>query len=179
MKCVVMGYHNIGCVGIEALLDNGFEIAAIFTHKDNPKENIWFDSVAELASSKGIPVYAPEDVNHPVWVERIRAMAPEIIFSFYYRNMLKADLLDIPAKGCINLHGSLLPKYRGRVPINWALINGESETGVTLHYMTAKADAGNIIAQERIAIEDCDTAKTLHLKAAKASVNCWSKPCLL
>ena len=169
MKCVVMGYHNIGCVGIEALLDNGFEIAAIFTHKDNPKENIWFDSVAELASSKGIPVYAPEDVNHPVWVERIRAMAPEIIFSFYYRNMLKADLLDIPAKGCINLHGSLLPKYRGRVPINWALINGESETGVTLHYMTAKADAGNIIAQERIAIEDCDTAKTLHLKAAKAS----------
>ncbi len=169
MKCVVMGYHNIGCVGIEALLDNGFEIAAIFTHKDNPKENIWFGSVAELASSKGIPVYAPEDVNHPVWVERIRAMEPEIIFSFYYRNMLKSDLLDIPPKGCINLHGSLLPKYRGRVPINWALINGESETGVTLHYMTAKPDAGNIIAQEKIAIEDCDTAKTLHLKAAKAS----------
>ena len=169
MKCVVMGYHNIGCVGIEALLDNGFEIAAVFTHKDNPKENIWFGSVAELASSKGIPVYAPEDVNHPVWVERIRAMEPEVIFSFYYRNMLKSDLLDIPPKGCINLHGSLLPKYRGRVPINWVLINGESETGVTLHYMTAKPDAGNIIAQERIAIEDCDTAKTLHLKAAKAS----------
>jgi UDP-4-amino-4-deoxy-L-arabinose formyltransferase/UDP-glucuronic acid dehydrogenase (UDP-4-keto-hexauronic acid decarboxylating) len=169
MKCVVMGYHNIGCVGIEALLDNGFEIAAIFTHKDNPKENIWFNSVAELASSKGIPVYAPEDVNHPVWVEKIRAMQPEMIFSFYYRNMLKADLLNIPAKGCVNLHGSLLPKYRGRVPINWALINGESETGVTLHYMTDKPDAGNIIAQERIAIEDCDTAKTLHLKAAKAS----------
>ncbi|MDD5699231.1 MAG: bifunctional UDP-4-amino-4-deoxy-L-arabinose formyltransferase/UDP-glucuronic acid oxidase ArnA [Victivallaceae bacterium] len=169
MKCVVMGYHNIGCVGIKALLDNGFEIAAVFTHKDSPKENIWFDSVAELASSRGIPVYAPENVNHPVWVERIRTLRPEIIFSFYYRNMLKLDLLNIPPRGCINLHGSLLPKYRGRVPINWALVNGESETGVTLHYMTAKPDAGNIIAQERIPIEDCDTAKTLHLKAAEAA----------
>ncbi|MFA7183905.1 MAG: formyltransferase, partial [Victivallales bacterium] len=175
MKCVVMGYHNIGCVGIEALLDNGFEIAAVFTHKDNPKENIWFNSVAELASAKGIPVYAPEDVNHPVWLERIRAMQPEIIFSFYYRNMLKSELLDIPPKGCINLHGSLLPKYRGRVPINWALVNGETETGVTMHYMTLKPDAGNIIAQEKIAIEDCDTAKTLHLKAAKASAELLAK----
>ncbi len=175
MKCVVMGYHNIGCAGIEALLAGGFEIAAVFTHKDKPEENIWFNSVAELASGKGIPVYAPEDVNHPVWTGRIRAMQPEIIFSFYYRNLLKADLLSIPPKGCINLHGSLLPKYRGRVPINWALINGESESGVTLHYMTAKADAGNIIAQKRIAIEDCDTAKTLHLKAAKAASELLAK----
>ncbi|QSH40142.1 bifunctional UDP-4-amino-4-deoxy-L-arabinose formyltransferase/UDP-glucuronic acid oxidase ArnA [Lentisphaerota bacterium ZTH] len=169
MKCVVLGYHNIGCVGIEALVKNGFEIQAVFTHKDNPNENIWFDSVAEVAACKGIPVFAPEDVNHPVWVERIRAMQPDVIFSFYYRNLLKKPILDIPANGCMNLHGSLLPKYRGRVPINWALVNGETETGVTLHYMTEKADAGDIIAQEKIAVTDDDNAKTLHLKAAKAS----------
>jgi UDP-4-amino-4-deoxy-L-arabinose formyltransferase/UDP-glucuronic acid dehydrogenase (UDP-4-keto-hexauronic acid decarboxylating) len=161
MKVVVLGYHSIGCAGIEALLANGFEITAVFTHVDDPNENVWFDSVAELAAEKGIPVYAPEDINHPVWEQRIRDMEPDLIFSFYYRNMLKSQILEIPKAGCINLHGSLLPAYRGRCPINWALVNGETETGVTLHYMTPKADAGDIIAQRNIAISYFDTAKTL------------------
>lgn len=169
MKCVVFAYHNIGRAGIEALRRNGFEISAVFTHRDNPNENIWFGSVAELAGEYGIPVFAPEDVNHPVWVSRIQAMAPDFIFSFYYRNMLKEEILAVPAKGALNLHGSLLPKYRGRVPINWAIINGEKETGVTLHYMTKKADAGDIVDQEKIAITNDDTAKTLFGKAEKAA----------
>jgi len=169
MKCVVLAYHNMGCAGIEELLNAGFEISAVFTHRDNPNENVWFDSVAEFAGSRGIPVFAPENINHPVWVNRIKAMAPDFIFSFYYRNLLKRELLAVPAHGCINLHGSLLPKYRGRVPINWALINGEKETGVTLHYMTAAPDAGDIIAQEKVAISDCDTAKTLFDKAVAAA----------
>ena len=171
MKCVVFGYHNIGCIGIEALEANGFEIAAVFTHEDSQNENIWFDSVAELACEKGIPVYAPEDINHPIWIERIKAINPDIAFSFYYRNMLKPGILEIPRLGCFNLHGSLLPKYRGRVPINWALVNGETETGVTLHAMTTRPDDGDIVDQEKIAIEETDTAKTLSLKAAAASKN--------
>jgi len=166
MKAVVLAYHNIGCVGIEALLRNGFEIAAVFTHKDDPKETIWFDSVAELAASKGIPIFAPDDINHPMWVEKIKAMKPDIMFSFYYRNMIKKPLLDIPSKGCMNLHGSLLPAYRGRCPINWVLVNGETETGVTLHYMTPRPDDGEIVAQKQILIADDDTAKTLHVKSA-------------
>ncbi len=169
MKCVVFAYHNIGRTGIEQLLANGYEIAAVFTHKDNPDETIWFGSVAELASSHNIPVFAPEDVNHPVWVERIRAMKPDIIFSFYYRNMLSTDILDLPPKGALNLHGSLLPKYRGRVPLNWAIINGESTSGVTLHYMTAKPDAGDIIGQEAFAITEDDTARTVFDKAVAAA----------
>ena len=169
MKCVVFAYHNIGRTGIEALRRNGFEISAVFTHKDNANENIWFGSVAELAGEYGIPVFAPEDVNHPVWAARIQAMAPDFIFSFYYRNMLSEEILAIPAKGALNLHGSLLPKYRGRVPINWAIINGEKETGVTLHYMTRKADAGDIVDQEKIEITNDDTAKTLFGKADKAA----------
>ena len=169
MKCVVLAYHNIGRAGIEALLQNGFEISAVFTHQDNPNENIWFGSVAELAGEYNIPVFAPESVNHPVWINRIRAMKPDFIFSFYYRDMAGEELLAIPAKGAINLHGSLLPKYRGRVPLNWAIINGETETGVTLHYMTKKADAGDIISQEKIAIDDNDTAKTLFDKATAAA----------
>ncbi len=87
MKCVVFGYHNIGCLGIEELLKNGFEVAAVFTHKDSANENIWFDSVAETASAHGIPVFAPEDVNHPVWVNKIKAINPDMIFSFYYRDL--------------------------------------------------------------------------------------------
>ena len=169
MKCVVLAYHSMGCAAIGELLNAGYEIQAVFTHRDKAGENIWFDSVAEFAGSRGIPVYAPESINHPVWINRIRAMAPDLIFSAYYRDIVKPEILEIPRCGAVNLHGSLLPKYRGRVPINWAIINGESETGVTLHYMTAKADAGDIIDQEKVAITDDDTAKTLFLKAVEAA----------
>jgi len=175
VKCVVLAYHNIGRTGIEALLKSGYEISAVFTHRDNPNENIWFDSVAEFATARGIPVFAPEDINHPIWINRIRAMKPDFIFSFYYRNMVKQELLDIPSKGALNLHGSLLPKYRGRVPINWAIINGEKETGVTLHYMTAKPDAGDIVAQSKVAITDDDTARTLFDKIEAAAAKLLDK----
>jgi len=169
MRCVVLAYHNIGCVGIEALLRNGFEIAAVFTHKDDPNENIWFESVAELSASRGLPVFAPEDINHPLWVRRIEALKPDIIFSFYYRHMVKPAILGIPSAGCLNLHGSMLPKYRGRCPINWVIVNGEKETGVTLHYMTPRPDAGDIVSQKVIEILDDDTARSLLDKAARAS----------
>ncbi|MBQ6352471.1 MAG: bifunctional UDP-4-amino-4-deoxy-L-arabinose formyltransferase/UDP-glucuronic acid oxidase ArnA, partial [Lentisphaeria bacterium] len=169
MKCVVLAYHSMGCAAIGELLNAGIEIQAVFTHRDKAGENIWFDSVAEFAGSRGIPVYAPENINHPVWINRIRAMAPDLIFSAYYRDIVKQEILDIPRCGALNLHGSLLPKYRGRVPINWAIINGETETGVTLHYMTSRPDAGDIIDQEKVAISDDDTAKSLFLKAVDAA----------
>jgi len=129
MKTVVLGYHNIGCAGIKALLDHGFDISAVFTHTDDPNENLWFDSVAELASSNGLQVFAPDNINHPLWVERLKKLDPDIIFSFYYRSMVGNEILAIPRYHCLNLHGSLLPKYRGRCPVNWALANGEKETG--------------------------------------------------
>jgi len=159
----------MGCVGIEALLDNGFEIVSVFTHKDDLGESIWFNSVAELAASKGITVFAPIDINHPLWVQRIKEMAPDIIFSFYYRDMISSAILDIPPAGCLNLHGSLLPRYRGRCPINWVLVNGETETGITLHYMTLRPDDGDIVCRKTIPIDADDTAQTLHAKAAQAS----------
>jgi UDP-4-amino-4-deoxy-L-arabinose formyltransferase/UDP-glucuronic acid dehydrogenase (UDP-4-keto-hexauronic acid decarboxylating) len=135
----------MGCVGIKALLRHGFEIVAVFTHEDDPQETIWFDSVAEIAAENHIPVYAPADINHVIWVDKIKELRPDILLSFYYRHLIRAEILDIPKAGCLNLHGSLLPKYRGRAPINWVLINGERETGVTLHYMTPRADDGDIV----------------------------------
>jgi UDP-4-amino-4-deoxy-L-arabinose formyltransferase / UDP-glucuronic acid dehydrogenase (UDP-4-keto-hexauronic acid decarboxylating) len=169
MKTVVFAYHNMGCVGLRSLLEQGWDITAVFTYRDDPEENVWFDSVADLAAGNGIPVYTPEDVNHPLWVEKIREMTPDFIFSFYYRDMLKQDILDIADKGCLNLHGSLLPHYRGRAPINWVLVNGETETGVTLHHMTKKPDDGDIVAQEKVSILYEDTANTLHTRMAEAA----------
>ena len=164
MKTVVFAYHDMGCTGIQSLLEAGYDIVAIFTHADTPGENAFFQSVARLAAEREIPVYAPDDVNHPLWIERIRHFAPDIIFSVYYRNLICREILDLAPRGAFNLHGSLLPKYRGRAPLNWVLANGETQTGVTLHRMTAHADAGGIVAQQSVAIAPEDVALTLHHK---------------
>jgi len=169
MRAVVLAYHDVGCEGIESLLRNGVEVAAIFTHADDPAEGTWFKSVAELGSRRGIPVFAPEDINHPLWVQRIRDLQPDILFSFYYRKLIREPLLEVPPLGCLNLHGSLLPRYRGRAPANWVLLNGELETGVTLHYMTPRPDDGDIVSQLTVPIEVDDDARTLNLKLAEAA----------
>src|SRR5215831_20509233 len=114
MRAIVLAYHDIGCSGIEALLEHGFDIAGVLTHADDPQETAWFRSVAELAARHGLPVFAPKDPNHPLWVRRIRELAPDILFSFYYRKLIRQPILDITKRGCLNLHGSYLPKYRGR-----------------------------------------------------------------
>jgi len=168
-KAVVFAYHDIGCAGIEALLDAGYQIAAVFTHADDPKENTFYCSVAQLCARWGIPVHAPEDVNHPLWVERIAQFKADFLFSFYYRNLLGEPLLATARLGAFNLHGSLLPRYRGRAPANWVLVNGESQTGVTLHRMVKRADAGAIIAQQPVAIARTDTALALHRKLREAA----------
>ena len=168
-KAVVFAYHDIGCAGIESLLSCGFEITAVFTHADDPKENAFYGSVAQLCARHGIAVHAPEDANHPLWIERIAKLDPDYIFSFYYRNLLSEALLATARKGAFNLHGSLLPRYRGRAPANWVLVNGETETGVTLHRMVKRADAGAIVAQQKVAIERRDTALSLHGKLRTAA----------
>ena len=168
-KAVVFAYHDIGCAGIEALLSAGYDIAAVFTHADDPKENNFYGSVAQLCARNGIPVHAPEDANHPLWIERIAKLNPEYIFSFYYRNLLSDPLLATARKGAFNLHGSLLPKYRGRAPANWVLVNGETETGVTLHRMVKRADAGAILAQQKVIIDRTDTGLSLHAKLRDAA----------
>ncbi|GLU37553.1 bifunctional UDP-4-amino-4-deoxy-L-arabinose formyltransferase/UDP-glucuronic acid oxidase ArnA [Pseudomonas sp. NBRC 100443] len=168
-KTLVFAYHDIGCAGIEALLAAGYQIDAVFTHADDARENRFFGSVAQLCAQRGIPVHAPEDVNHPLWIARIHELQPQFIFSFYYRHLLGEELLACARRGTFNLHGSLLPRYRGRAPANWVLVNGESETGVTLHRMVKRADAGAIIAQQRVAIDAEDTALSLHGKLREAA----------
>lgn len=168
MKAVVLAYHEMGCAGIELLLSLGAKVLAVFTHRDDPDENLWFRPAAQVAGAAGLAVHAPENINDPEWVERIRALQPDMLFSFYYRKIVSPKILEIPPRGCFNLHGSLLPKFRGRSPTNWALVLGEEKTGVTLHEMVRKPDAGRIVAQREVRIGEEDDARSLFLKQVEA-----------
>ncbi len=162
-RCLLFAYHEMGHACLQALLDLGAPVAALFTHADQVGEEIWWRSCAELARSRSIPIHTPE-VFDDAWIDRIAAMRPDVIYSFYYRNLLAERVLRLAPLGAFNLHGALLPAYSGRAPVNWVLVNGERETGVTLHHMVARADAGDIVAQRAVVIDDSDTALTLYRK---------------
>jgi methionyl-tRNA formyltransferase len=168
-SAVVFAYHNVGVRCLSVLLAHGVDVKLVVTHVDNTKETIWFESVQKLAELHGIPTITPDNPNTPEVVEKIAALQPDFFFSFYYREMLKAPLLAIPRHGGLNMHGSLLPKYRGRVPVNWAIIHGETETGATLHYMTEKPDNGDIVAQQAVPILPDDTAFEVFQKVTVAA----------
>lgn len=168
-RAVVFAYHNVGYRCLSVLLAHGVDVVLVVTHRDNPQENIWFDSVQKLAELHGIATITPDNPNTPEIAAQIAELQPDFFFSFYYREMLKAPLLAIPTRGALNMHGSLLPKYRGRVPVNWAIIRGESETGATLHYMTEKPDNGDIVAQQSVPILPNDTAHEVFQKVTVAA----------
>jgi methionyl-tRNA formyltransferase len=168
-RAVVFAYHNVGVRCLKVLLAHGVEVPLVVTHEDNPREEIWFDSVARTAADYDLPTIVPEDPNLADAVARIAACRPDFLFSFYYRLMLKGPLLAVPPRGALNMHGSLLPKYRGRVPVNWAVIHGETETGATLHYMTEKPDNGDIVAQAAVPILPDDTAGEVFGKVTLAA----------
>ncbi len=169
MSVILMGYHNMGCRALRVLTELGIDVPAVFTHRDSPGENVWFDSLAELARNQNIPCYFPDDVNKGEWVNLIRSLKPRVILSCYFRQMIKQDILDIPEIAAVNLHGSLLPKYRGRCPVNWQLVFGEKKSGVTLHHMVIKADAGDIVGQAAVYVDERDTALTLFKKLEDAA----------
>jgi methionyl-tRNA formyltransferase len=168
-SAVVFAYHNVGLRCLSVLLAQGVEVKLVVTHEDAPGENIWFGSVKSLAQEHGIPVIAPANPHDQETMALLKAAAPDFLFSFYYRSMLRPEILSIPKSGGYNMHGSLLPKYRGRVPINWAVIHGESESGATLHEMVEKPDAGRIVDQMAVPILPDDTAQDVFAKVLVAA----------
>jgi methionyl-tRNA formyltransferase len=157
-RAVVFAYHDVGVRCLRVLLQQQVTVPLVVTHTDSADEQIWFESVARHARWHGLEVATPADPNAPEFVERVRAAHPDFLFSFYYRQMLGEPLLAVAARGAYNMHGSLLPAYRGRAPVNWAVLRGERETGATLHAMTAQADAGGIVDAQAVPILDDDTA---------------------
>jgi methionyl-tRNA formyltransferase len=170
LHAVVFAYHDVGVNCLKALLGAGIQIDLVVTHQDDPNENVWFGSVAKLCEDKKIPYITP-DANQLIdLVPQIQKLVPDYLFSFYYRHMIPAELLACAKIGALNMHGSLLPKFRGRAPVNWAILHGETETGATLHIMEAKPDAGDIVGQSAISIGPNETATEVFGKVSQAAV---------
>jgi len=168
-RAVVFAYHDVGVRCLRVLLQQQVTVPMVVTHADSPDEQIWFESVARHARWHRLEVVTPSDPNAAEFVERVRAAQPDFLFSFYYRQMLGEALLATAPRGAYNMHGSLLPKYRGRVPVNWAVLHGERETGATLHAMTAKPDAGGIVDAQAVPILGDDTAIEVFRKVSVAA----------
>jgi methionyl-tRNA formyltransferase len=171
-RAVVFAYHNVGVRCLKVLLAGGVDVALVVTHRDSATENIWFESVISVCESEGIPYITPGDAKGDELLAQVKAARPDLLFSFYYRHMLPAGLLEIaPA---FNMHGSLLPQFRGRAPVNWAVLHGALETGATLHEMTVKPDAGAIIAQTAVPILPDDIAHAVFGKVeVAAEITLW------
>ena len=168
-RAVVFAYSEVGVRCVSELLAQGVDIALLFSHADDPAESQWFGSVKALAKQHGLRLETPDDPNTPQWVREGERLAPDFLFSFYYRYLLKAPWLAVPARGALNLHGSLLPKYRGRAPVHWAILKGETTTGASLHYMLEKPDAGALVDQQAVPILENDTALDVSVKVAQAA----------
>ena len=169
-RVVVFAYSDIGHASLSLLLERGTQVAAVYTHADRPGEHLWFPSVAKLAAERDIPVHLDADLRQPRALAELAAHAPDLILSFYYRDIIPQAAIDLAALGAFNMHGSLLPKYRGRAPVNWAVALGERETGATLHVMTHLADAGDIVDQETVPIGPDDTAFEVHERVRDAAL---------
>ncbi|MFP5405686.1 MAG: formyltransferase family protein, partial [Gammaproteobacteria bacterium] len=166
---VVFAYHRVGVRCLKVLLAHGLDVRLVVTHEDSPGETIWFDSVADTARDYGIETIAPGDANESAVVDRVAGCRPDFLFSFYFRQMLAPAMLALASRGAFNMHGSLLPRYRGRVPVNWAILHGERETGATLHAMTARPDDGAIVDQQAVPILPDDSAAEVFGKVVVAA----------
>ena len=168
-SAVVFAYSEVGVRCVRELLAQSIKIPLLFTHADDPNENQWFGSVLKVAQTAGLMVVTPDTPNTKEWTAKGAAQKPDFVFSFYYRYMLDSAWLAMPRLGALNMHGSLLPKYRGRAPVHWAIINGEAVTGASLHYMVEKPDAGALVDQQSVPILENDTALDVSLKVAAAA----------
>jgi methionyl-tRNA formyltransferase len=168
-RAVVFAYSNVGDRCLRVLAAAGIEVALVVTHRDNPGEARWFSSVAETAAELGLATVYGDDPRDPDLASAVAEAKPDLIFSFYFRSMIPMELLGLARLGAFNLHGSLLPQFRGRAPTNWAVLMGATETGATLHEMVAKADAGAIVDQQAVPILPDDTARDVFDKVCVAA----------
>lgn len=165
MKIVFMGTPYFAVPTLKALSGKGYTIDLVITQKDKPKgrgKKIQYTPVKDAAINLGLEVYQPESINNKESIEKIKAINPDFIIVVAYGQILKKEILEIPKYGCYNVHASLLPKYRGAAPINWAIINGEKETGVTIMEMEQGLDTGDMILWKSIPINADDDSITIH-----------------
>lgn len=178
MRIVFMGTPDIAATCLTKILEDGYEVAAVYTQPDRPKNRgmkMVFSSVKEVALAHDIPVYQPENFREDETVEALRALQPDVIAVVAYGHILPQRVLDIPTKACINIHASLLPKYRGSAPYQWAVLNGEQETGVSAMYLCREMDAGDVIQVSKTPIDPNETAGELLDRLAVLGADLLSK----
>ena len=170
MRIVFMGTPAFAVASLEALIGAGHEVIGAFSQPDRPvgrhHDKLQPTPVKEHAQAHGIPVFQPEKLRDGAALAILKELDPELIVVAAYGRILPDSILALPSKGCINVHSSLLPKYRGAAPINWAILNGDDVTGVTIMHMAAELDAGDIIAQEATFISPIETAEELYNRLA-------------
>ena len=169
MRAAVFAYSNVGDRCLRVLRARGVEVALVVTHRDSPGETLWFRRVADTAAELGLPFIYGDDPKAAELAAAVADARPEMIFSFYYRAMIPATVLALAPHGAFNMHGSLLPHFRGRAPTNWAVLHGATETGATLHEMLAKPDAGAIVDQSAVPILPDDTGREVFDKVTVAA----------
>ena len=171
MRIVFMGTPDFAVPSLEGLIQAGYTVCGVFCQPDKPvgrhQNKLQAPPVKQAALAHGIPVFQPTKLRDGTALEQLEELAPELIVVAAYGRILPDDILNLPPMGCINVHSSLLPKYRGAAPINWAVINGETETGVTIMDMATELDAGDIIAQVSTPIDSEETVETLHDRLAQ------------
>jgi methionyl-tRNA formyltransferase len=169
MRIVFMGTPDFAVPSLEILLDNGFEVPAVITAPDKPggRKGMLESAVKKAAIARGIPVLQPPRLKNPEFLETLRALKADLQVVVAFR-MLPELVWNMPPMGTLNLHGSLLPKYRGAAPINWAVINGEAETGLTTFLLKHEIDTGDLLFQERLPIGENETAGELHDRMMEA-----------
>lgn len=171
MKIIFMGTPDFAKESLEAVYNEGYEILAVVTNPDRPKGRgmkMVESPVKEFAKEKNLKIYQPEKVKKNIeFIEEIKSLNPDIICVVAYGKILPKELLEIPKYGCINVHGSLLPKYRGAAPIQWAVLNGDEETGVTTMYMDEGMDTGDMILKEKVTIGENETTGELWNRLSK------------
>lgn len=165
MDIVLLTHQNWGIEAINAILKTNHKIVRVYTHSSgmDKHEKSWHKSVKNHCEELKIPVFERKNLSEED-IPELEKISPDILFSIHWRRLLSKSLIDIPKIGCINIHPALLPKYRGHSPINWTIINGEKETGITIHFIDENADTGDIILQKKINIESTDTAYDLYKK---------------
>ena len=178
MRIVFMGTPDIAAVCLDRILKDGFEVAGVYTQPDRPRGRgmkLTASPVKVLAMTAGIPVFQPDSFREEETVEQLRALKPDICAVVADGRLLPQKVLDIPKYGCINIHASLLPKYRGSAPYQWAVLNGEKETGVTAMYLVREMDAGDMIDAVRTPIGENETAGALLDRLAVLGAELLSK----
>lgn len=165
MRIVFMGTPDIAVGTLKRIIADGHEVSAVVTQPDRPKgrgKKMMMSPVKEVALENNIEVLQPQKASEPEFIEKLKELNPELIVVIAYGQILKKELLEIPEKGCVNVHVSLLPKLRGAAPINWTIINGDSKTGVTTMFMDEGLDTGDIIMSKEFQLDDEITAGELH-----------------